>query len=302
MTSSRPSVPRTTRREFIKSSTLAAGAVTGAMQLSQAVYASGDDTLRVGLIGCGGRGTGAASQALQADRRVKLTAMGDLFEDQLQLSLKSLKESRDVESKVDVPAERQFVGFDAYKQVLASGVDVVLLTTPPHFRPLHLQAAIEAGKHVFAEKPCAVDTPGVHSVLRSCEAARLKGLAVVSGLCLRSTLPTGKLSVGSKMAPSAMFVRSLPTTIVARSGSSRGNPTGPTCTGRLATGTTSPGCRVISMSNSTCTTWICVPGPWAINTQSRRSAWVAVRSGKVRSTAISTIIMVLFTNTQMELD
>ena len=178
--------PRGTRREFVRTSTLAAagGAMAGAMNLCPPVHAAGDDTIRVGLIGCGGRGTGAASQALNADSRVKLTAMGDMFEDRLQLSLKSLQ-GDGLEGKIDVPAGRQFIGFDAYKQVLASGVDLVLLTTPPHFRPMHLKAAIEAGKHVFAEKPCAVDAPGVHSVLRSCEEAKNKGLAVVSGLCLR---------------------------------------------------------------------------------------------------------------------
>lgn len=184
-------VPSGTRREFLKASTLAAaGSVAAtAVNLSHAVHASSDDTLRVGLIGCGGRGTSAASQALTADTRVKLTAMGDAFEDRLQSGLKSLRQSNGLESKIDVPAERQFVGFDAYKQVLASGVDVVLLTTPPHFRPLHLQAAVDAGVHVFAEKPCAVDAPGVHAVLRSCEQARQKGLAVVSGLCLRYHAP-----------------------------------------------------------------------------------------------------------------
>lgn len=124
-------------------------------------------------------------QALNADSNVKLTAMGDLFADRLQTSLGSLQQNENIQAKIEVPAERQFIGFNAYQQVLASGVDVVLLTSPPHFRPLHLQAAIEAGKHVFAEKPCAVDAPGVHSVLRSCEAAKQKGLAVVSGLCLR---------------------------------------------------------------------------------------------------------------------
>jgi predicted dehydrogenase len=175
----------------LKASTFAAtgGAIVGAMKLGTAVYASGDDTLRVGLIGCGGRGTGAASQALMADTRVKLTAMGDMFADQLEISLKSLNETRGLEARIDVPVERRFIGFDAYKQVLASGVDVVLLTTPPHFRPRHLQAAIDAGKHVFAEKPCAVDAPGMHAVLRSCEEARKKNLSVVSGLCLRYHAP-----------------------------------------------------------------------------------------------------------------
>ena len=141
------------------------------------------------MIGCGGRGTGATTQALMADSRVKLTAMADVFEDRLQQSLKSLKKTEAIASKIDVPRERQFVGFDAYKQLLMSGVDVVLLTTPPHFRPSHLQAAVAAGKHVFAEKPCAVDAPGVHSVLRSCEEAKKKNLAVVSGLCLRYHFP-----------------------------------------------------------------------------------------------------------------
>lgn len=187
MTPTEPFPINSTRREFLQASTLAAAA--GAIQLGHAVHAAGDDTLRVGLIGCGGRGTGAASQALMADSRVKLTAMGDAFDDRLQLSLEGLKAMDGLASKIDVPIERQFVGFDAYKEVLASGVDVVLLTTPPHFRPLHLQAAIDAGKHVFAEKPCAVDAPGVHAVLRSCEEARKKNLAVVSGLCLRYHAP-----------------------------------------------------------------------------------------------------------------
>ena len=189
MTSTPPAPPNSSRRNFLKASAFAGGTLAGAMRVGQFAHASGDDTLRVGLIGCGGRGTGAAAQALTADTRVKLTAMGDLFEDRLQLSFDSLKEDKGIGSKIDVPAERRFVGFDAYKQVLASGVDVVLLTTPPHFRPMHMKAAIDAGKHVFAEKPCAVDTPGVHSVLRTCEEAKRKGLAVVSGLCLRYHAP-----------------------------------------------------------------------------------------------------------------
>jgi predicted dehydrogenase len=180
-----------TRREFLKASTLATagGAIAGSLQLAHGVYAAGDDTLRVGLIGCGGRGTGAASQTLNADPRVKLTAMGDVFADRLQQSLEDLNKETGLAAKIDVPPERQFVGFDAYRHVLASGVDVVLLTTPPHFRPLHIEAAVAAGKHIFAEKPCAVDAPGVHSVLRSCAAARQQGLSVVSGLCLRYHAP-----------------------------------------------------------------------------------------------------------------
>ncbi|MEO2019499.1 MAG: Gfo/Idh/MocA family oxidoreductase [Fuerstiella sp.] len=179
--------PDSSRRQFIGTSLsiAAAGVGTGAMAFPAAVHAAGDDVLKIGLIGCGGRGTGAAQQALQADDNVKLVAMADAFEDRLRLSLRSLSAQEDVAGKIDVPPEQQFVGFDAYQKVLASDVDVVLLTTPPHFRPMHLQAAIEAGKHVFAEKPVAVDAPGVHSVLQSCAEAKRKNLSVVSGLCIR---------------------------------------------------------------------------------------------------------------------
>lgn len=174
------------RRQFVKQ-TVATAATTGLAMTAFAsrVHAAGDDVLRVGLIGCGGRGTGAANQALQADENVRLVAMGDAFEDRLQLSLKTLSETEEVAGRIDVPEDQRFVGFDAYQKVLATDVDVVLLTTPPHFRPMHLKAAIEAGKHVFAEKPVAVDAPGVHSVLQSCAEAKRRNLSVVSGLCLR---------------------------------------------------------------------------------------------------------------------
>jgi predicted dehydrogenase len=149
------------------------------------VHAAGSDILKVGLIGCGGRGTGAAAQALRADEHVQLVALGDAFPDRLEGCLEKLKQEADVAEKIDVPPERRFTGFEAYRQVLDSGVDVVLLCAPPHFRPLHLQAAVEAGKHVFAEKPVAVDSPGVRAVIKTCEAARQKNVSIVSGLCLR---------------------------------------------------------------------------------------------------------------------
>jgi predicted dehydrogenase len=170
------------RRDFLKKS----AAVTAASSLVVPhVHAANDDTLKVALIGCGGRGTGAARQALLADKNVKLTVMADMFEDRLQKSLGAISEIKEVKDKIDVPKERQFVGWDAYKQAIATDVDVVLLTTPPQFRPLHLKAAIDAAKHVFAEKPVAVDGPGVRSVLKTCEEAKKKGLSVVSGLCIR---------------------------------------------------------------------------------------------------------------------
>jgi len=173
--------PSPTRREFLG----AAGALAAPLVIPQFVYSAGSDLLRVGLVGCGGRGTGAASQALRADRQVRLMAMADAFSDHLERSLADLQKDEEIAGKIEVPVERRFVGFDACDRLIASGVDVVLLATPPHFRPRHLAAAVAAGKHVFAEKPVAVDAPGVCSVLDGCRVAKEKGLSVVSGLCLR---------------------------------------------------------------------------------------------------------------------
>ena len=177
--------PNPDRRRFLQTSLSAAAATAVGSQLAAGAHATGNETLKVGLIGCGGRGTGAAGQALQADDNVKLVAMADAFEDRLTTSLESLTRDAEVSAKVDVAAENRFVGFDAYEKLLATDVDVVLLTTPPQFRPMHLKAAIEAGKHVFAEKPVAVDAPGVRSVLETCAEAKRKNLSVVSGLCIR---------------------------------------------------------------------------------------------------------------------
>ncbi len=178
-----------TRREFLRASSVAAvgGALAGTLGLVRGAHAAGSDVLKVGLIGCGGRGTGAASQALNADAHVQLTALGDAFSDRLQGSLATLKRELGDKAaeKIAVPPERCFVGFDAYKHVIDSGVDVVLLTSPPHFRPAHLKYAVECGKHVFAEKPVAVDAPGIRSVLATCEEAAKKNLSIVSGLCYR---------------------------------------------------------------------------------------------------------------------
>jgi predicted dehydrogenase len=175
---------QSTRRDFLSTSaTLATGATLAA--LAPTVHAAGSDVLRVGLIGCGGRGTGAAKQALHADPNVKLVALGDLFPDRVQQCLNDLKEDKNLAAKVDVKPDHCFSGFDNYKDLLASGVDVVLLATPPHFRPAHLKAAIAAGKHVFCEKPVAVDGPGVRSVLETCAEAKRKNLSLVSGLCWR---------------------------------------------------------------------------------------------------------------------
>ncbi|HVY69023.1 MAG TPA: Gfo/Idh/MocA family oxidoreductase [Verrucomicrobiae bacterium] len=173
-----------TRREFLKTSTAALGGVVAAnLSLMPRLAAQTDKTLKVGLIGCGGRGSGAASQALHADKNVELTAMGDVFENQLQNSLTTLK--KEIEEKVKVEPANMFVGLDAYEKVLASDVDVVILATPPGFRPIHLKAAVAAGKHIFCEKPMATDAPGLRSVLESVEESKRKKIALVAGFCWR---------------------------------------------------------------------------------------------------------------------
>lgn len=175
----------TSRRSFLRGACAAAlsSGVTNGLAARAAVHNGSSETLRIGLVGCGSRGTGAAANAMKADDDVKLVAMADMFDDRLQASRKRLAAAGGESFAVD--DERCFSGFDAYKQLLKCGVDVVVLGTPPHFRPAHLKAAVEAGKHVFAEKPVAVDAPGVRSVMTTCEAAQEKGLSIVSGLMLR---------------------------------------------------------------------------------------------------------------------
>src|SRR5690606_4774916 len=128
-------------------------------------------------VGCGGRGTGAAVQALKADPKAILTCMADIFPDYLEESYNALYKTNP--NQVQVADEQKFIGFDAYQKVLDAGVDVVLLATPPAFRPGHFKAAIDAGKHTFCEKPVAVDAPGVRSVLETARKAQEKGLSVV---------------------------------------------------------------------------------------------------------------------------
>jgi myo-inositol 2-dehydrogenase/D-chiro-inositol 1-dehydrogenase len=169
------------RRSFLKAT---AASAVAASTFVPGAHAGGGDTLRVGLVGCGGRGTGAAREALRADPNVKLVAMCDAFMDRLEESLGNLQKIRDVSAKVDVPPDRRFDGFDGYKKLLEC-VDVVLLCTPPGFRPIHLRAAIEAGKHVFCEKPVAVDAAGVESVIESAKLARRKNVSLCSGYCYR---------------------------------------------------------------------------------------------------------------------
>ena len=173
------------RRSFITktSGAVAAGAIASQTVPSFGVHESGNNTLRVGLIGCGGRGSGAAINATNADPNVQITALADAFDDRIAICEESLQ--RQIPEKMNIGPESRFSGFDCTKNLVNSDVDVVILATPPYFRPEQMRLAIEAGKHVFCEKPVGVDVPGVNSVRESCELAEKKGLSVVSGLCYR---------------------------------------------------------------------------------------------------------------------
>jgi len=169
---------------FLKKSAVLLGAgALGSLSAQRAAHAAGSDVLRIGLVGCGGRGSGAAVNAMNASPANRLVAMADAFAERIELSRQQLQKAKPDQFAVD--ADHSFVGFDGYRQLLAGDVDVVILATPPHFRPIHLRACVDAGKHVFAEKPVAVDAPGARAVLAACEDAKKKGLSIVSGLCWR---------------------------------------------------------------------------------------------------------------------
>jgi predicted dehydrogenase len=177
------------RREFVKTAGLASGAILAAPLMSNANFFSGaSDVIKVALIGCGGRGTGAAVQALRSKQNVKLVAMADAFKDRIDSAYKAITGdlseagiSGDITKMIDVPEERKFVGFDGYKQAIALA-DVVILTTPPGFRPIHFEEAVNQNKHIFMEKPVATDPEGIKKVLAAAAVAKSKKLNVVVGL------------------------------------------------------------------------------------------------------------------------
>jgi predicted dehydrogenase len=177
------------RREFVKTAGLASGAILAAPLMSNANFYSGaSDAIKVALIGCGGRGTGAAVQALRSKQNVKLIAMADAFKDRIDSAYKAITGdlsesgiSGDITKMIDVPEERKFVGFEAYKQAIALA-DVVILTTPPGFRPIHFEEAVNQNKHIFMEKPVATDPEGIKKVLAAATVAKAKKLNVVVGL------------------------------------------------------------------------------------------------------------------------
>jgi predicted dehydrogenase len=148
--------------------------------ISRTAHAAGDDTIKIGLIGCGGRGSGACTQAMNTKGALKLIAIGDAFEDQAKSALRNFKRSNP--DRVDVKDDHIFVGFDAYKQVIDSGIDLVIIATPPGFRPIHFEYAVQKDKHVFMEKPVSTDAPGIRRVLAAAEVAKQKNLKVAVGL------------------------------------------------------------------------------------------------------------------------
>lgn len=187
------------RRRFISNSAMAAIGTIGAAQLLNSCTDAGSKkkelklpelltqapdgkVLKAGLIGCGGRGTGAAINFLDAGPNLQITALGDVFQDRLDNCRAELKTQKNVE----IADEKCFLGFDSYEKVIDSGVDLVLLCTPPHFRPQHVEAAVKAGKHIFMEKPCAVDPVGARSVMVSSERAKQSGLCIISGTIRRN--------------------------------------------------------------------------------------------------------------------
>ena len=178
------------RREFVKQSSLLAGGLIAAPILKANYFSGADDTIKIAIVGCGGRGTGAVSQALFTKENVKLVAMADAFRDRLDKCYKDITADDlseitghpgNLKNKIAVPEENKFIGFDAYKKAIALA-DVVILTTPPGFRPVHFAEAIAQGKHVFMEKPVATDPVGIRKVLETAEIAKQKKLNVVVGL------------------------------------------------------------------------------------------------------------------------
>lgn len=169
------------RRDFLKAAGGAVIAGFPAIISAQTVT----NAIKVGLVGCGGRGSGAASQALKADDYSELTAVADIDKGQIERSLERLKRIAKIGDRVRVESDKQYIGLDAYKHVIDSGVDVVLLATPPGFRPIHLAACVAANKHIFCEKPVSTDAPGLRSVLETVDKAKQKNLSLVAGFCWR---------------------------------------------------------------------------------------------------------------------
>ena len=241
------------RRDFLKAST----ATAAGLAFLPNAHAKGNDMIKVGLIGCGGRGTGAAENILEASGttyNIKIHALADVFEDRLRNCRDAIRNSEHGKDKFDVADERCFVGFDAYQKVIDS-CDLVMLATPPGFRPLHIEAVIKAGKNLFTEKPVGVDPTGIRKVLAAYEEAKSKKLAVVAGTQRRHEAPYIEGNqADSRGGESARSPRGAFTGTEGRSGPTSGSPTGVIPSTSCATGTTSPGSAATTSSSSTCIT------------------------------------------------
>ena len=268
------------RRQFVHTTAI----LTAAGTLRAQQKADSQETLRIGLVGCGGRGTGAAYPALGAEYNGKLVAMADVDMKQIDGSIASL--SQKFPDRVDVKPDKKFIGIDAYKQLIDSGVDVVLLASPPGFRPMHLQAAVDAGKHIFCEKPMAVDSVGYHVAMAAVNKAKEKKLNIVAGFCWRYS--TSRLEafnrvlggdIGKITSIYATYhtgpVKPMPPAemLMMRARASPGRssqcprPGGAPLAwlmsgGRCATGTISPGAAAIVSWSRRCTAWTRSFGPW----------------------------------------
>ena len=237
------------RRDFLKTST----AATIGLGMMTNAHAAGSDAIKVGLIGCGGRGTGAAENICEAagtSYNIKLHAMADVFEDHLKNCREHVRNHELCKEKFDVTDDRSFVGFDAYQKVIDC-CDLVMLATPPGFRPQHIEATIKAGKHLFAEKPVAVDGTGIRKVLAAYEEANKKGLSVVTGTQRRHQAGYIESMKRIHEARSATSWRPGLTGTRGTSGRTSASPAGATPSTRSATGITSSGCAATTSSNST---------------------------------------------------
>ena len=177
--------PTASRRTFLKSSSaMAAAGAVGQLSLASRAHAAGDETLKVGLIGCGGRGTKAVVQAMSTEGPVKLVAIADAFRDQLDKAVERITKatSKDDAATVDISEDNKFVGFDGYKGVFDADTDVVVIATPPGFRPIHYEYGVEKGKHMFVEKPIATDPAGIRKILAAAKTAKEKNLKIGIGL------------------------------------------------------------------------------------------------------------------------
>ena len=236
------------RRRFLQRSVLSGAAAYGALSLARNVHAAGSDVIKVGLIGCGGRGSGAAVNAMNAGKDVRLVAMADVFAERIENSLPLLKKQKPEQVAVD--DAHRFVGFDAYEKLIHSDVDVVLIAATSHFHPVFLKAAVDAGKHVFCEKPAAIDVPGLKMARAAAEEAKKKNLSLVSGLVLALRLgrPRGRSSASktarsARSSPSKRRISAGPTCFASA------GPIGTKCSTSSRTGTISIGSRATTPRN-----------------------------------------------------